>query len=321
MDEYEVDLRDYLTVMWERKWIIVGVFVVAVMAAAIYSYTLPDEYRADALVSYQRPASESIQLGLPDTGGFISVVEAADGVRADTLNGTDLVRLQIEGAASPATLANRLQQAIGSVRSFLRDEIEARLAERLSALGDEIAFLREQRTALIDRVSRRDRQRLEVFQAQRDRLVQQIDQLMQGSSDGSLEDGAMRQASLLALTAQLQVLQSQMARLEASSDAPQPEAGSAYEQRLADLETRLQELELSQRQYQRLRDTDWSPLSIAQAPQGSGAPIGPNRSLNVAIAGVLGLFMGLLLAFFVHYLQNAPAATDERTPRSRQDET
>ncbi len=40
---------------------------------------------------------------------------------------------------------------------------------------------------------------------------------------------------------------------------------------------------------------------IAYKPQ---APIKPNRKLNIAIAGVLGLFLGVLIAFFVEYWQS-----------------
>ncbi len=308
MDEYEVDLRDYLIVIWQRKWIIVGVFVVAVVAAAIYSYTLPDEYRAEGLISYRSSPSE-VQLELPDTNGFISIVESTNGVQASALNGTDLIRLQVTGTASPEALTDQLRQAIDSSGNLLQEQRNERISERLSTLDDEIQFLREQRSSLLEQISRREGQRLKALQTQRDRVVQQLDQLMNGASSG--ESSLSRQASLLAMTAQLQVLQGQMARLETSSDAPQPEAGSAYDQRLVELETRIQELALTKRQYERVRDADWSPLSVAQAPQSSDAPIGPNRQLNIAIAGVLGLFVGLLLAFFVHYLQSEPLTRRE----------
>ncbi len=317
MDEYEIDLRDYLIVIWERKWIIVGVFVAAIIAAAVYSYTLPDEYRAQALLSYQsspvsnvaREGTGSLALGLPNAKGLISVIDSMGNAQAETLNGSDLIRLRVSGTSSPSDLEDGLQATIASVREFLANQMGTQVTERLSTLGDEIQFLRDQRSSLLERIRQRETQRLQALQAQRDQVVQQLDQLMDGSSaDGTSSPG---QATLLAMTAQLQVLQGQMARLETSSDAPQPEAGSAYEQRLVELETQIQELALAKRQYERVRDADWSPLSVAQPPQSSGAPIGPNRGLNVAIAGVLGLFVGLLLAFFVHYLQSEPLTRRE----------
>ncbi|MEA3239099.1 MAG: Wzz/FepE/Etk N-terminal domain-containing protein, partial [Candidatus Bipolaricaulota bacterium] len=50
MDEYEVDLIDYLRVMWKGKWIILGVFVAAVAVALIISLRTPNQYEAQAVV-------------------------------------------------------------------------------------------------------------------------------------------------------------------------------------------------------------------------------------------------------------------------------
>ena len=334
MDEYEVDLRDYLTVIWERKWIIVGVVIVAVLAAAVYSYTRPDEYRARALLGYQSDppmtqiamparsetaASVSVSLGLPQANALIPVLESSGDVAVEALNGSDLLRIRTEGPALPAELEARLRASIEALGDFLQQRIGERIAERLNSLDDEIQFFQQQRASLLERIAEREAGRLQALQAQREQVVQQLDRLMNGAADRADDEfaaGASRQASLLALTSQLQVIQGRMAQLESDAASPQPEAGSAYEQRLVELDTHLQALELAQRQYQRLRDTGWTPLSVAQAPQGSDVPVGPNRQLNVVIAGVLGLFVGLLLAFFVHYVQSAPSTTREQPGES-----
>lgn len=47
-----------------------------------------------------------------------------------------------------------------------------------------------------------------------------------------------------------------------------------------------------------------NPIRIVEAPIVPTSPIGPNKKMNVAVAGVLGLFGGVLLAFFAHYLQS-----------------
>jgi uncharacterized protein involved in exopolysaccharide biosynthesis len=43
-------------------------------------------------------------------------------------------------------------------------------------------------------------------------------------------------------------------------------------------------------------------IRIIESPVMPTSPIGPNKKMNVAVAGVLGLFVGVLLAFFVHWL-------------------
>ncbi|MCK4246108.1 hypothetical protein KAX14_02615, partial [Candidatus Bipolaricaulota bacterium] len=43
-------------------------------------------------------------------------------------------------------------------------------------------------------------------------------------------------------------------------------------------------------------------IRVIESPVMPTSPIGPNKKMNVAVAGVLGLFVGVLLAFFVHWL-------------------
>jgi len=45
MDDYEVELIDYLRVLWRRKWIILVTFVTAVLAAYFASAMLPSTYQ------------------------------------------------------------------------------------------------------------------------------------------------------------------------------------------------------------------------------------------------------------------------------------
>jgi capsular polysaccharide biosynthesis protein len=54
-----------------------------------------------------------------------------------------------------------------------------------------------------------------------------------------------------------------------------------------------------------LQGTDPSAFFQLSASQQGASSIGPNRKMSVAVAGVLGLFVGVLLAFFIHYLISA----------------
>lgn len=49
--------------------------------------------------------------------------------------------------------------------------------------------------------------------------------------------------------------------------------------------------------------TETKPITVVEAPIKPEEPVGPSKKLNVAVAGVLGLFLGVLLAFVVHYFQ------------------
>ncbi|MFW6421204.1 MAG: GumC family protein [Candidatus Bipolaricaulota bacterium] len=56
--EYEVDLRDYIHVIWKEKWLIVAVFVIAVGAAVGFEAGQPSYYRADASLLLSPDVSE-----------------------------------------------------------------------------------------------------------------------------------------------------------------------------------------------------------------------------------------------------------------------
>jgi len=58
------------------------------------------------------------------------------------------------------------------------------------------------------------------------------------------------------------------------------------------------------------------PIRIVESPIVPSHSIAPNKKMNVAVAGVLGLFGGILLAFFAHYLQSGD--TEEQARKSSQ---
>ncbi len=77
MEEYEVDLRDYLRVIWEGKWVIAGVFVVAVVLTALVSFRLPDEYEARALLKLRPlPTLDGLALKLPSLQSVAAIAQS-----------------------------------------------------------------------------------------------------------------------------------------------------------------------------------------------------------------------------------------------------
>lgn len=57
-EEQEIDLRDYLEVLFQRKWIIISLFVVIVLTAGIVTYKMTPVYEASASLLIEGPAGE-----------------------------------------------------------------------------------------------------------------------------------------------------------------------------------------------------------------------------------------------------------------------
>lgn len=72
MEEYEVDLRDYIRVIWKEKWIILIVFAVAVGAAIGLSLRLPSQYATQTTLLITPRVAEAIVEGQPPLVGTFS---------------------------------------------------------------------------------------------------------------------------------------------------------------------------------------------------------------------------------------------------------
>jgi len=59
-EEDEIDLLEYWWIIWKRKWLIIGVSLLAGVLAAAYSLTLPNIYRAEVLLA---PVSDESSKG------------------------------------------------------------------------------------------------------------------------------------------------------------------------------------------------------------------------------------------------------------------
>lgn len=57
MEEYEVDLRDYLRVLWQEKWVVLVTFASAVVTALVISTSLPKQYEVETSLLILPPLS------------------------------------------------------------------------------------------------------------------------------------------------------------------------------------------------------------------------------------------------------------------------
>jgi len=315
MEEYEVDLRDYFRVMWERKWVIAGVFLVAVLAASLYSYRLPDEYEASALLRWESGVDVGRKINLPSIESVIELLEAGTmpsdtelraGLLGNVRRGTDFIEVRLRGPLPPEDLEKLLLDRIENVRTLLWRELQADLEEGLAAISRQIESLLQRREALLQEVRAWMGQRLEDLRRQEEELRLQLQRAVEGSKDEQVQ-GMLPASGVLT---QLQVLIQERLRLQGEWESPYPRPGSGFDTQLDQLEGRLGQLREAEAVYRSattwLRQGPWDPLRIVQAPQATTYPVGPPRQLNIAIAGILGLFVGILLAFFVHYLQSEP---------------
>lgn len=323
MEEYEVDLRDYLRVMWERKWILVGSFFLAIIVSAAFSYRLPDEYEASALLHWEGQIElQDVDLNLPNINSLLELLKTiveqpGTKFRASLLGNarsrSDFLLTELQGPLSSQELELLLQERIEGVREFLRTQLQSDIDRKLAFLTQRTESLLQRRDELLQEMKAWISRRLEDLAQQETALLAQLKEIRGSAAENG---DSLSQEVLMAseLAAQLQALSMERIRLQGEWDSPYPRPGSGFDAQLAELDTNLQRLRISQEAYRSaaswLVEGRLEPLRIVRPPQGTANPIGPPRLLNVTIAGVLGLFVGILLAFFVHYLQSGPIRSE-----------
>ncbi len=324
-----MDLRDYIRILWRGKWIVLATVVVALGVSALISFRSPDIYRASLVLaieklprlpgSFSMPTPQEVTERARDQNLLAGVLGSADGVRwfldhAKFETKEDLVSITLEGPGSPADLVNML----GAVADGLRDAYARDLAEAIALRLSEISLRKKTLEAQISEwqgfVDKAYREALR----QRDEIRAKIEEIKKDPSLLQIEVGSERRTLEGALAEkEVDLLFSRLRPVESLIDGVD-RLGILYfgqiSGRYVDAKTELLSLQEEEALLRELRDRD-SILRVIRGPNGSGEPVGPNRGMNLAVAGVLGLFVGILLAFLWNYLRE-DGTTGEVAPRA-----
>ncbi len=266
MDD-EIDLRDIFGVLWKRRLLIIGVFVVAVLAAGVISFVMPPTYEVSGIVALgnfgepiytdQAAATDIMlsdeflldligKLNLSITPGNYSGFK--ESIKIEPVKGTDsLLMISIE--------TKDKQQGIevidGIVRLFA-NRSEVSYNKQMKILSDQLAVTDENLNIIEGDINQT-----------RDVLKGVVE--VSGESAGTFSiDNEVR------VSRTLDYLQAEETRRSALIDR--------------DLDLKKQ-LTLSRH------------LDVVQKPTEPLAPIWPKKALIVAVAGILGLMIGIFAAF------------------------
>ena len=258
MDDYEVDLIDYLRVIWWGKWIILACFIVAIAVSAAIMWTRPNEYAVTVRYQYHPQLSQLVSPRQADPDNQTSIVsEGLDNVLSIALDFTPV-------PASETKLSKKISVTGGSGRVTLSGSMPT----------SELSQVAEDFTSLVKKY-----------------LAQQMnDSILLATNFANLR--------VAQLSKERDMLKERMAAALATND-PVTDYLAA---KVADLDATIVQ---NQALVETLQASDPAALFQISALRQAPSLVGPNRKMSVAVAGVLGLFVGILLAFFVHYLIDA----------------
>jgi len=296
-DEDEIDLRDYINVIKKRKWSILIIFGVAVIAAGVISMLLPLTFEAKSLIEIGQIKKETIEK-VNDINAIFSgdltiqkikekldlPVETTIGILATKF---DILEIKGNIAGEKSKLmeikgrANTPEQAVEIV-----NVINEMILERHKNL-----FVQAEKTINIELETigkNKEKTGKDILKIEQDiiRLNEDIKNYEQEISkrDNIQSDGQGRIAEsyinlLAGVKNQKENKESQILNLNQS---------------LINLDQQLQ-----QKEYEKAYETKSSRIEMAATTPETR--ISPNRKQNVMIAGILGLFIGIFYAFGAEY--------------------
>lgn len=267
-DEYEIDLREYIMLLWNKKWLIIGLVVIAMVAAwAVSSFMMGETYETDAT------------LRMTDVSGpYNSVEQARENLRSESIAGPILAEFDYESGTSRFRNFTRNNINLNRVddTNYARLEIAAGEAETAYQIAQKLteAFLAGSDKQYNDWMARREDE-LETYRQRRenyDRQIQEAEQQLQELAESDL-DAAARNLIDSSISQRISLYVQEYDR---------------QQERIFSLEDKLADVQRAE------------VINAAYLPT---SPSAPRVRLNIAIAAVLAGMIGVFGVFFIEFLK------------------
>lgn len=134
--EDEIDLRELFGVLWKGKWWIIGITAIFAVASVFYALSLPNEYKATAIVA---PASEQGGGGLSKMAGQVGGLASLAGVNLGSSETTDdVIAMEVMktwGFIDEFIKKHELQVAIFAAKGWNQSKNELIIDDELYDVG------------------------------------------------------------------------------------------------------------------------------------------------------------------------------------------
>ncbi|MCK8827678.1 Wzz/FepE/Etk N-terminal domain-containing protein [Natroniella acetigena] len=264
----EIDLREYLKILLDRKEMIIGLMVIAILISGLVSFfVLEPIYQAEATISLSNRAGSYSDVGTARQ--MLQSMEYFD--RINEKLGLGLAQDQLRG------IRNNLE--INEV--YEGDEILELSFQRKEPEEAQLVL-----DSLIELFRSDSQERFGRNQARIERSLEQVE-----IEVARLEEGLVEREDRI----------DQLLTAEELSTADKIILSNEFGSKINDLEQL--RYSLLEREYELEEKLDaMEEMQVINQPIVSDNPVAPNKKLNLAIAGVLGLMLGVFVAFMKEFL-------------------
>ncbi len=304
-DEDEIDLRDYINVILKRKWQIAIIFGIAVVVAGVISFSMPLTFEASNLVeigSIKKIQLQNIDdiksvfrretvlqqirtklqepLKITETTTTNDISKMFD-IQNGNNNSNSSVFIKIDGKAQTPEEAVEVVNAVTGILLTYHNNIFAEAEKTFNTELDTIVKSKEKTEKDIERITT------------------DISRLNEDISKYEVEINKRAEAST---EGQGRIAESYINLLAELKDQKENKEAQLLSlgQKIVTLDQSIQNKE-----YERFYETKSTEVEVPATPPEKR--IAPNRKQNVIIAGILGIFIGVLYAFATEYFSKTKA--------------
>ncbi len=307
-DEDEIDLYELWEVMIKRKWLIIGLFLIFVIGAIIYSLTLPKVYEVKTVLT------PKLLLSLPDNLKITS-----DDIKAlfeeeiylkqvfDEEKGLPTLLIEIGKKTNMVNITyktSKPKKGVGDINKLLEvvyaDESMLREARdfldiKMDNIKSSIVELKE-KLSFYDIREQDIKTRMNTIDKEIALLNNRINILL-----SSLGNVNINFAKVLSYTNMIKSLQSERSRMVSKYYDLRSEKEKVkntiigIEKSITDQNITLTKVEKDIK--------NLGMFDIVVKPYYVNTPVGPKKKLIVGVAGISALFFGIFLVFFLEFLE------------------
>lgn len=275
--EEELELRDLILILWKRRKLILGIFLLAVLAAAAVSFAIPPTYEVSTIIA----------LGAFPDSTYTSQASAREILLSDELllNVISALKLDV-----PREKFRSFKQTIKvepvNDTNFLKISIQT--------------TNRSEGRAIVEKM-------VELFKERSSASYQQYRQLLAGQLD------AVR-TRLSSVEADIKKTREVLSAIESTTGISPVEKDLRRSRTLEYLQSEeSQRIELLDRYLALQKEINGlKDVQVIRGAREPVYPVKPNKKLNVALAGMLGLMSGIFMAFILEYFQHNPLDLSKR---------
>ena len=300
MDEHknEIELIDFLNIIWKRKWLILILTSFFILATGVIGFLLPPKWEIDAILVPSKLLVQT-ELGQLEEVVVVDPKQIAGQINQEAYNNLIATELKLNIEDFPKLRAENLQDTnlvhisikekdvekakliLNSLFNRLKKELDYKVEIEMKGIEEEIKVYKKKLTII--------RQRKKEIEQEMNNVKKRIEVLEEEQRIYLKKKNRSDVESLAMLLYSTTIQQNLMNH----NTLKELLVSKKIEEENINLEI--------ENKGKKIKQIDLSHL--IKEPTSSLKPVSPKKTLNILIAGILGLIIFTLLAFFLEYLE------------------